>query len=220
MRMIEERDLRRAAVARRALCLTFDDGPGPETTPALLDLLAERGVGATFFCLGRRALQAPAIMDRIRESGHEVGCHSHDHLHAWKTPPFRAVADVVRGFETLSPWTTRPLQFRPPYGKLTPLTRAASRRRGARMCWWTVDSGDTRTPLPKMEAVVESVRRAGGGVVLMHDFDRAGGDRAERRVFVIELTRRLLDLADVEGMSVVRQGDLLRSGSGSEVGAA
>jgi peptidoglycan/xylan/chitin deacetylase (PgdA/CDA1 family) len=197
--------LRKLCGQSRALCLTYDDGPGRALTPEVLDVLRRRRAKATFFLLGRRAEAAPEVADLIHEEGHEIGCHAHDHLHAWKSLPWRAAADVERGYETLSRWLPDPCLFRPPYGKLTPVTRSIATRHGSTIGWWTVDSGDTYETLPSIDAIVEQVRSSGGASVLMHDFDR----EPERAVFVVSLTKRLLELAAEESLEVLPLGDLL-----------
>jgi len=197
------------------LSLTYDDGPGESLTPRVLDALAARDAKATFFLLGRRAAAAPGVADRVRDAGHEIGCHSHGHLHAWKTPPWRSAADVARGYETLSAWLPSPCLFRPPYGKLTPWTARAARRRGSRIVKWTVDSGDTWSAPPRVEDVVERVRRDGGGVVLLHDFDREGEDAAERAAFVVGVTEALLEAAPRQGWRVATLGEMLSEMEGA-----
>jgi hypothetical protein len=80
-------------------------------------------------------------------------------------------------------------------------------KRGARIAWWTIDSGDTWAQLPTPQSVADRVARAGGGVVLMHDFDRC----QERMEFVLTTTKLLLQTAKREGLHVCRYSDLFRS---------
>ena len=204
-----EQRLRAHCAASGALCLTFDDGPSESLTPSVLEALREAGASATFFMLGARAVERPAIVQRVIDEGHEIGCHSQQHCNAWKTRPGRAAADVDAGFTDLARWNgDRPL-FRPPYGKLTPWTAAAARRRGARIGWWTVDSGDTWTRLPDTSDMVDRVERDGGGVVLLHDFDRTGSDATARAAFVIGVTRALLELAHQHGWRITTLGRVM-----------
>jgi peptidoglycan/xylan/chitin deacetylase (PgdA/CDA1 family) len=205
-----DQQLPRLLRARPRLCLTYDDGPGPGTTPALLELLKAHGVHATFFLLGCRAEAAPVVADAVRDAGHEVACHSWGHLHAWKAPPWRVARDIERGFVSLEPWLSPSGLFRPPYGKMTPMTWLQVRRRGARLAWWTLDSGDTHPVLPPIDEV--TARAAGGGVVLMHDFDREGADRDARRAFVLTLTEQLILKARREGLEIITFGRLLETG--------
>lgn len=208
-RAIGERHLRKITAGAGRLVLTYDDGPGPMLTAECLNLLAGAGASATFFVLGMRVAGAQGLVDRIRAEGHEIGCHTHDHLHAWKIRPRRIVKDIDRGYETLSHWVERNGLFRPPYGKMTPWSYHAVQQRGARIGWWTIDSGDTHRVLPSPEAVVERVRRVGGGAVLMHDFDREGADREERATFVLRTTELLLEMAERDGLRICTLGESL-----------
>jgi peptidoglycan-N-acetylglucosamine deacetylase len=208
LRKLAERRLEARCRETRSLVLTYDDGPGRSLTPALLEVLADRGARATFFALGRRALEAPEVLDRVAAAGHEVGCHSFDHRNAWKVPPAAGVADIDEGYESLARWVRPDGLFRPPYGKLTLATWAALRRRRGRLACWTVVSGDTFGELPRQDDVVDQVVRAGGGVVLMHDFDR----EPERGEYVTGLTGQLLDAAERHGLTPATLGDVLDRG--------
>jgi peptidoglycan-N-acetylglucosamine deacetylase len=183
--------VRREVVNRRILVLTYDDGPSSALTPPLLDLLERHRARATFFMLGRHAQQYPQIADRVIQEGHDIGCHSDQHLNAWKSLPWQAVADIDAGYRKLSPWIPPHGMFRPPYGKMTLPTYWSIRRRGAPVWWWTIDSGDTRDVLPAPGEIADQVRREGGGIVLMHDLDRT----QSRNEFVLEVTAALLDVA-------------------------
>jgi peptidoglycan-N-acetylglucosamine deacetylase len=190
--------VRRELVKNRILALTYDDGPSHILTPQLLDLLESRHARATFFMLGRHAQQHPQIVDRVIKAGHDVGCHSDQHLHAWKALPWEAVADIDAGYERLSPWIAANAMFRPPYGKMTLPTYLSIRRRGAPVWWWTIDSGDTHHAPPTANEVADRLRREGGGIVLMHDLDRTQA----RNNFVLELTATLLDVAQKESFQI------------------
>jgi peptidoglycan/xylan/chitin deacetylase (PgdA/CDA1 family) len=187
------------------LVLSYDDGPGPTLTPQLLEMLGSTTTKATFFLLGKRAALAPDLVDRIVAAGHELGCHTDAHLHAWRSWPGSAVRDIARGYEALSQWLAPDAVFRPPYGKMTLWTWMALKRRGAPIAWWTVDSGDTWSSLPDPQSIADKVARAGGGVVLLHDFDRA----PDRQQYVLRTTGLLLSTARREGLRVCRYGDLM-----------
>lgn len=196
------------------LALTYDDGPGTHLTPRVCDLLDRAGAKATFFLLGRRATQAPQLVHRLAAAGHELACHTHDHLNAWKSSPWRVNADIRRGYQTLAPWVPPSGLFRPPYGKVTPFTLLSLRRRGARVIWWTHDSMDTtHGSLPTPPSVVDRVMQDRGGVVLLHDFDRErdAAYNAARAEFVLEVTRLLLDAAQHSGIRVTTVGQLIAS---------
>lgn len=190
--------VRRELTRDRILALSFDDGPSETLTPRLLDLLLKYDARATFFMLGRNAKQFPNIVDRVIREGHDVGCHSDQHLNAWKTLPWRAVNDIDAGYEKLSRWIPASGMFRPPYGKMTLATYVASRRRGASVWWWTIDSGDTHAQLPDTGYVLREVQRQSGGIVLLHDLERS----RERDEFVFATTAALLELARREGLKI------------------
>jgi peptidoglycan/xylan/chitin deacetylase (PgdA/CDA1 family) len=206
LRIPAVRALRGAVRTHRALCLTYDDGPGPETTPLLLDRLAAAGGRASFFVVAGRVQAAPEVAARIVDEGHELGAHSAHHLHGWKVDPVRHARDNEAGFRALAPWSNgSPPLFRPTFGKLTAASWAVARRHRARVAWWTLDSGDTWAQLPSVQHVVEAVDADGGGVVLLHDLDRS----ASRREFVLEVTDRLLALAARKDLSVIGLGELM-----------
>jgi peptidoglycan-N-acetylglucosamine deacetylase len=188
----------------RTLVLTYDDGPSDTVTPKLLTLLRHHGAHGTFFMLGRSAKQFPNIADRVTQEGHEIGCHSDQHLNAWKVSPWRAIADIDAGYSALSSWIPPNGTYRPPYGKITLPTYLAIRRRGASIGWWTIDSGDTHNRLPQPQKVAETLISQGGGIVLMHDLERS----AERNDFVLETTSMLLNVAKREAFNIKRLGDL------------
>jgi peptidoglycan-N-acetylglucosamine deacetylase len=198
--------IRRKVVRNRFLALTYDDGPSAKLTPQLLDLLQRRGARATFFMLGQHAEQYPDIVDRVIREGHDIGCHSDQHINAWKASPWKAVGDIDAGYKRLSRWISPHAMFRPPNGKLTIFTYLWIRRRGGPIVWWTIDSGDTHRAVPRASEVAERVRRGRGGIVLMHDLDRTQA----RNDFVIEVTTALLDVAEREGFQITPVEELYR----------
>lgn len=106
----------RAEGAGHRVALTFDDGPDPERTPAVLDLLAQRGVRATFFLVGERAETHPELVRRMVAEGHVVGNHSHTHAGLFPLSSLRNTEEELhRTTESLTRITgLRPRLFRPP----------------------------------------------------------------------------------------------------------
>ncbi|HUN73336.1 MAG TPA: polysaccharide deacetylase family protein [Steroidobacteraceae bacterium] len=203
-RLLAVRGLRDRLRRDRMLVLTFDDGPSRSLTPELLKLLNSYGAKASFFMLGRNVRRNADIAKAVAQEGHDVGCHSEEHLNAWKVSPWKAVADIDAGYRQLSPWVPANGMFRPPHGKMTLPTYLAVHNRKAPISWWTLDSGDTRTPLPRPQEVVADVVREGGGIVLMHDLDRS----PERNGFVLETTSLLLRAAATESIAVRRLSEI------------
>jgi peptidoglycan-N-acetylglucosamine deacetylase len=198
--------LRGEIIRNRILALTYDDGPSGALTPQLLDLLQSRGAHATFFMLGRHVQEHPHIVDRVMQEGHDIGCHSDQHINAFKALPWEAVADIDAGYRQLAPWIPANGMFRPPYGKMTLPTYLSVRRRRAPVWWWTIDSGDSHEVLPSVGQVADRLRSEGGGIVLMHDLDRT----RSRNDFVLEMTAALLDVAKRESFHIRRLTELSR----------
>ena len=98
-----------------AVYLTFDDGPHPESTPRLLELLAKHEAKATFFCLGQNVEKYPGLYEQIIAAGHSTGNHSWSHPNGWRTTTRNYLADVDRAAGVIDTNL-----FRPPYGRLTP----------------------------------------------------------------------------------------------------
>lgn len=200
--------LERRCRRRRAVVLTYDDGPSPASTPALLDLLAEHDAHATFFVLGAAMERAPELVERMRAEGHELGAHGEAHVHPLKALPPRLVRDTWSGCRRLE-GTAR--WFRPTYGKLTLGNYVPARLLGMKPMWWTMDSGDTHDHRPHPEQIADALRRTGGGVLLLHDLDRS----AARIDLALQITERVLDMASAESLNVMTLHDLSDPMAGS-----
>ncbi|MEM8710792.1 MAG: polysaccharide deacetylase family protein [Planctomycetota bacterium] len=198
------RQLQARCVEKGALVLTYDDGPGPQTTEALMDLLDEFDAPATFFLSGGRVSSHREVALNLNGRGHEVAAHGYHHLHAWKSWPSALRDDFAGGMgAAISMGATEPVSHRPPFGKLVLPTWLLIRHRGARLSWWTHDSGDSFPELPERSPALDLLDD-GGGVALLHDLDRS----QLRNDFVLATTRALLVGARKRGLSVVRFRDL------------
>ncbi|MBK7644943.1 MAG: polysaccharide deacetylase family protein [Planctomycetes bacterium] len=206
--------LRRSS--RGVLVLTYDDGPNaPAPTPQILELLARRGARATFFLVGECADANRELCARMAREGHDLAAHGYRHRHGW-LDPLRAIGDVGAGIRAIAPYRSgRPI-YRQPYGKSTLWTLLAGVHAGAAPVWWTLDSCDSREELPGLESVVERVEQEQGGIILMHDYKREAGSPGAR--FTLELTGRLLDLAQRRGWRVCTVSELL-AGSAAQPAA-
>jgi peptidoglycan-N-acetylglucosamine deacetylase len=153
------------------VALTFDDGPDPESTPALLDRLDDLGMRATFFCLGRYAQHFPGIVMETIQRGHEIGVHgfAHDH-HLWRTPGW-VRRDLDAALEVLGDCGVSPRWFRPPYGQASIGTVLAARARGLDLVHWSAwgrewEADDAHAVADRVCASLEP-----GAIVLLHDSD-------------------------------------------------
>jgi peptidoglycan/xylan/chitin deacetylase (PgdA/CDA1 family) len=152
------------------IVLTFDDGPDPVGTPAVLDALAAHGATATFFVLLTRVRRHPGLLERIRREGHEVGLHGVDHQPLSRFSHTEAHARTAAARAELEALTGQPLRwFRPPYGAQTPSTWLAVRRAGLVPVLWGPTTWDWRD-LPQDDRVAKALQGArAGAVVLAHD---------------------------------------------------
>jgi peptidoglycan/xylan/chitin deacetylase (PgdA/CDA1 family) len=189
------------------IVLSYDDGPGSIMTPVLLDLLQTKNIKATFFVLGVKVDGNESVIERMQSLGHEIGSHGHSHVNSWKTSPWKAIQDIKICLEALEKINILCNLFRPPYGKSNIFTWAYISCKKMTNCWWTDVSGDTfeRLPCPKLFA--EKVISKGGGVILMHDFDRD----ASRNEFVLQTTTYLIEGATKHGLKFLTLGQLLRN---------
>jgi len=189
----------RADTGRPEVALTFDDGPDPESTEALLAALDAVGARATFFLLADRAEAFPDLARAVARR-HEVGLHGATH-HPWLTvrAPERGAAELTGAAERLAAITgVRPSLFRPPFGATSPRLAEAARQAGLTVAWCSVRTGDGGPMTP--QALRAACATAGAGdVVLLHE-----GPRAAREA----LPHVLSDLA-ARGLRSVTLSDLL-----------
>jgi peptidoglycan/xylan/chitin deacetylase (PgdA/CDA1 family) len=151
--------------------LTFDDGPSPQSTPRILDVLAEEKVAAAFFVVGRNAENAPEILQRIHRDGHLIGNHSFDHSHlgmmhrqAYWQRQIRDTDELIQRIVGV-----RPRYFRPPMGVRTWHITAAARANGHAVITWTrrARDGFATTPALIIRRLTSGV--AAGDILLLHD---------------------------------------------------
>lgn len=155
----------------RALALTFDDGPDPATTPAVLDALQATGARATFFVVADRAEAHPELIGQMLTQGHEVGAHAARHVHAWRRTPWGAFLDPGRAARRVSAVAGQTIRWhRPPHGAYTLATRAGQRAAGLTGAHWSVEGRDwhpASTP-GAVRARVNALLHP-GAVVVLHD---------------------------------------------------
>jgi peptidoglycan/xylan/chitin deacetylase (PgdA/CDA1 family) len=164
---------------RKLVTLTFDDGPFPETTPKVLELLAKYDVRATFFVIGRyldgegeRARATRAVLRKVVEGGHLVGNHTHDHALLTAISRTQVLEQIDRGAASIERAIgKRPFLFRPPFGGLDDFGQEAVRARQLDILLWNVEAKDMeRDDTQAMfRDLVRQLAYNEGGVVLLHD---------------------------------------------------
>lgn len=159
------------ARAQRSLYLSFDDGPHPEHTPPLLELLAEHGALATFFLIGEQVERHPQLARRIADAGHTLGNHSYTHPHFEQLPLPAQLAEIDRTDQLLQAIDGRQRHpFRPPRGVLPRPMLLHFIRQRRRVAYWSYDSMDySRRPAPDLVALAQRYPPRSGDILLMHD---------------------------------------------------
>jgi peptidoglycan/xylan/chitin deacetylase (PgdA/CDA1 family) len=155
------------------VALTFDDGPHPVGTPAVLEVLEEAGMNATFFLVGEQVARRPALAAEIAARGHVVALHAFRHR---PQPVLSARAvedDLARGASAISDATgVGPVWHRPPYGLYSPAGLDAVRQRGLKPLLWSRWGKDwRRLTTPERIAARATRDLHPGDVILLHDAD-------------------------------------------------
>jgi cellulose synthase/poly-beta-1,6-N-acetylglucosamine synthase-like glycosyltransferase/peptidoglycan/xylan/chitin deacetylase (PgdA/CDA1 family)/spore germination protein YaaH len=199
----------------KKIAITFDDGPDPDWTPPILDVLERKHAPATFFVIGENALEHPEILRRVVEDGNEVGNHSYTHPNLAEVSPLGIRLELNATQRLIEAYTGRSTRlFRAPYfGDAEPTTAdellpaALAQQRGYTIVGLHVDPGDWRTP--GVQAIVDkavqqvhagSAERS-GNIILLHD----GGGRREQTIAALPL---IIDRLRADGYRFVTVSQL------------
>ncbi len=155
------------------VALTFDDGPHPQGTPAVLEVLREHGATATFFLAGEQVVRRPALTAEIVAAGHRVELHCHRHRNLLRLSVREFLEDAERARAAIEEAAGQAIaDYRPPYGIFSAATLRAVRRRGWRPVLWSRWGRDwTRRATPESIARRSSSSIQAGDIVLLHDAD-------------------------------------------------
>ncbi|HSU22163.1 MAG TPA: polysaccharide deacetylase family protein [Variovorax sp.] len=192
-----------AAAARREVALTIDDGPDPEVTPRVLDLLDAHGQRATFFCIAERAAAHPGLAREIVARGHSVQNHTARHRHDFSfLGPRRYTAEIARAQAMLAGITGEtPHCFRAPAGLRNPFLAPVLHRLGLVLVSWTRRGFDTRERDPGRVLARLTRDLAPGDILLLHDGNAAR--TAQGRAVVLDVLPRLFERFDNDGLRAV-----------------
>ena len=187
-----------------AVALTYDDGPSPRNTPALLDALSERGVRATFFLIGEHVRKHPDLARRVAAGGHVIGNHTTMHPNLARKSINR-VRDELTTCQAILQDTlgVTPLLFRPPYGARRPDVLRAARALGLVPVMWNVTAQDWKPMgaeaiLSRVDAGIARNRRRGtASNVLLHDASHLDGATPASRADTVAVTRTVLARTDL-----------------------
>ncbi len=153
---------------KKRIFLTFDDGPVPQVTPWVLDLLDQYEVKATFFCVGDNVARNPNLFQEIRHRGHQVGNHTMNHIQGISTSTERYMRNVLNAHDLI-----QSRLFRPPHGHMLP-GQAKMLKKDYNIIMWDVVTRDYSKKLTG-EEVFANVKRytRNGSIIVFHDSIKA-----------------------------------------------
>ena len=173
------------------IALTFDDGPHPQYTAEILDILAEYDVRATFFVIGENAERCPQLLEREVAEGHEIGNHTQTHP-LRDLPREQMEAEISACEATVGEWIDRRMHlFRPPGGILSQAVMTLAESRRYRVILWSIDTRDwAHTPVEQItKTVLDEV--GAGDIILMHDgIESQSPTPSALRILIPELLAR------------------------------
>lgn len=186
------------ATPRREVWLTIDDGPDPEDTPRILDLLDAHAVRGTFFVIGAKAQRYPELINEIRIRGHGVGNHSQTHSLArfWASGPRVAIREIASAQASIG---GTPTLFRAPAGMANIFVHRAAHLLGCTIIGWSIRALDTRASDPGSVAGRVASQVAPGKIIMLHEGHRADSGRS----YHPEIVGAVLNVLAAEGWSSV-----------------
>ena len=191
------RSLCRGDGPERAVCLTFDDGPDPQRTPKLLDLLKCHGLQATFFLIGEKAQAHPELVQRMVEEGHTIGNHTWSHVDVTKMSDKQACEEITKTSELVRSIVGYDTEYiRPPFGAWNKNLECGF---GMFPVLWTIDPLDWKTE--NADQIVEKVMSEAkeNAIILLHDRYEAS----------VEAALRIVDLLKEQGYTFVTADKLV-----------
>jgi peptidoglycan/xylan/chitin deacetylase (PgdA/CDA1 family) len=159
----------RISTQEKILFLTFDDGPIPEVTPQVLQLLKKYNAKATFFCIGENIKKHPEVFKMVLDDGHSIGNHTYNHLNGWKTDSKKYLENVELCQSEIRNQKSETKFFRPPFGRIS-FSQISNLKSQTSIVMWDVLSEDWKQNL-SAEDCFEKVKRKAkpGSIIVFHD---------------------------------------------------
>ncbi|MFW5896779.1 MAG: polysaccharide deacetylase family protein [Bacillota bacterium] len=213
--------IRRVRTSEKLVSFTFDDGPSPEYTPAILDVLRTYDVQASFFVVGKYVRRYPNIVKRMYSEGHDVGNHTFDHVNAPTTPAASLSSQILStNIEIMKIIGEHPQYVRPPRGMYDARFRRLAELMGMNLVLWSISSQDWRgstTPEKMKTRIVNRVRP--GDILLFHDGGNLIGSEGASRQRTVDALPEIIEELHSMGYRIVPLSRLLRypaSSNGTE----
>lgn len=176
VRFISRSTIKKGSGKGTKICLSFDDGPDPRYTPEVLKILREFKVPAVFFLVGSKAEYAPSLVKRIEAEGHQIGCHTYFHRHAYLLSPWKSIATLREGRQAIEKITGKPIRwFRPPWGAVNLFQYRFLKRLGLPIVLWSANARDwnKRTGASGIyKLLLKKIKP--NSIIVLHD---SGGER-------------------------------------------
>jgi peptidoglycan/xylan/chitin deacetylase (PgdA/CDA1 family) len=161
--------------AKKTVYFTFDDGPIPEITEWVLDLLKEHDIKATFFCIGDNIEKNPHIFQKVIEGGHTIGNHTFNHINGWNSNNTAYLENIEACRQSILHHSKKDSKlFRPPYGKISRQQTKEVKSLGYKIVMWDVLSADFDTTITPQKCLDNVTKNAtNGSVIIFHDSIKA-----------------------------------------------
>ncbi|WP_081757029.1 polysaccharide deacetylase family protein [Gorillibacterium massiliense] len=192
------------------IALTFDDGPDPEYTPKLLDLLKEHSIKATFFVLGAKAERNPELIKRIHDEGHQIGVHNYVHFSNWLMTPWRVKkyhvnrsADIVESITGV-----RPTYYRPPWGIINIFDFFLKGQ--YQIVLWSVMAHDWSSRVGRTDLKQRlTAEVTDGSIILLHDSGQTLGADQDAPSYMLQALSEVLEEFKQKQLSFVRVDEMM-----------
>ncbi len=167
-RLFRKAGLWEVSTQTKTIYLTFDDGPIPEVTPLVLEILKQYDAKATFFCVGENISKHPDTLKQVLDAGHKIGNHTYNHLRGWEVSQNDYWSNILQ-----SEQYQKTEFFRPPYGRITSKQLRIIRKH-FKIVFWSVLTYDYSKYLDVKSALPKIIKATHpGSIVLFHDSKKA-----------------------------------------------
>ena len=191
------------------IALTFDDGPNPEYTVQLLDLLKKYGVKATFFVVGSKVNRNPEIIKRMNLEGHTIGIHHYYHTSSWFLSPFQLKKQLKWTEKIITKYTNEKVIFyRPPWGHFNLFTPFLGKK--YKVIMWSDIFGDWKVKNCKNELLGQlRTTESEGSILLLHDCGETWGADKYAPLYMMKSLEIFLKESQEKGTRFITLKDLL-----------
>jgi len=197
--------LKKADTDKKKIALTFDDGPSKSNTVAILNVLKEYEIRATFFVIGENAEKDPDRIRSIYDAGHEIGNHTYSHIYISKVPEATLRNEIKKTEDVLMKVTgEKPKVFRPPGGFYNDASLGILESLGYKCVLWSVDTKDWS--MPKSDTVASQVQESAtkGDIILFHDLE-------DKRLPTVAALKRIIPYLIENGYEFVTISELFEN---------